>query len=385
MTASPATIGIDARKLGDFGIGTYVQGLLGGISRLDHENRFVVFVRRAGEPHLPPLPSNFEVLRAEAPGYSLRELIGLSWSLRRRPLDLYHATHYSLPAALPSACVVTVHDLIHLLFPEHLPGRVALLYARLMLGRAARLARRVIAVSQATSADLQRELGLAESRIDVVPNGLDAAFLRPVGTSELRARLAALGVATPYLLFLGNPKPHKNLARLLAAYRRLVDRGDEPPRLVLAGARDRELAELAAETVRSGLGERIQILGHVPAADLPALLQGATLFLFPSLYEGFGLPVLEAMATGTAVLAADVPALRELTGGCAHLVDPLDVEALAAGIAHCLGDTPRRESLAARGHERAREFSWELTARRTLAVYARALGRLLPGPAGAVS
>lgn len=385
MTAAPATIGIDARKLGDFGIGTYVQGLLGGLARLDPQNRFVVFVRRAGEPLLPPLPANFEVLRAEAPGYSLRELIGLSWSLRRRPLDLYHATHYSLPAALPAASVVTVHDLIHLLFPEHLPGRLALLYARLMLGRAARLTRRVIAVSQATSIDLQRELGLAEARIDVVPNGLDAAFLRPVGASELGARLASLGLVRPYLLFLGNPKPHKNLARLLAAYRRLVDRGDDPPRLVLAGARDREQAELVAESLRCNLGERIEVLGHVPAADLPALLQGATLFLFPSLYEGFGLPVLEAMATGTAVLASDVPALRELTGGCAYLVDPLDVEALAEGIAHCLADTPRRESLAARGHERARSFSWDRTARQTLEVYARALGRPLPGNAGAIA
>lgn len=384
MSGAPATIGIDARKLGDFGIGTYVAGLLGGLARIDPVNRYVVFARRAGEPHLPALPSNFEVVRAEAPGYSLRELVGLSWSLRRRPLDLFHATHYSLPAALPAATVVTVHDLIHLLFPEHLPGRLALLYARLMLGRTARLARRLIAVSQATRADLMRELGVPASLVDVVPNGLDPRFLRPVGASELAARLAALGLAPPYLLFLGNPKPHKNLDRLLAAYAHLVEGGSEPPPLVLAGARDGELAALASRTARLGMGERLRLLGHVPAADLPALLQGATLFLFPSQYEGFGLPVLEAMAAGTAVLAGDVPALRELAGDCAELVDPHDSAAMAQGMARCLADTVHRETLAARGHERAKGYSWEKTARLTLAVYGRALGRPL-GAEGAAA
>jgi glycosyltransferase involved in cell wall biosynthesis len=376
----PPTIGIDVRKLADFGIGTYVRGLLGGLARQPLAARFVLFAGRAArEAGLPELDERFRVVPCEAAGYSLRELAALGGVLRDRHLglDLFHATHYVLPYGLPCPAVVTVHDLIHLARPEQLPGVLARLYARLLLRRAAHRARRLLTVSTATARDLERRLGVDPERIEVVPNGVDPVFFADPGAGETTATLAAHGLRSPYLLFLGNPKPHKNLPRLLAAYARL-DPATSPP-LVLAGARPAELEALQAAVAQAGLGERVICLGHLPAAALPALYRGATLFLFPSLHEGFGLPVLEAMAAGTPVVCSEIPPLRELAAGSAELVDPLSPGAIAAGLAGLLGDPPRRAALAARGRERARAYGWEITAARTAAVYTAALN---PPPTG---
>lgn len=370
----PPTIGIDARKLADFGIGTYVRGLLGGLARLPFEARFVLFAGRAAlDAGLPPLDERFRVVPSDVPGYSLRELAALGGALRAPGLglDLFHATHYVLPFGLPCPAVVTVHDLIHLRRPEQLSNRLAGLYARAMLARAARRARRLLTVSRATADDLVSILGADPGRIEVIPNGVDPAFFADPGPAGIRAALGPLGLEPPYLLFLGNPKPHKNVGRLLAAFARL-DPVATPP-LVLAGARPAERAALAEEVRRAGLGGRVVCLGHLPAGALPALYRGAALFLFPSLAEGFGLPVLEAMAAGTPVVASAIPALRELAGGCAELVDPLSEAAIAEGIARLLGDGERRAELSARARERARQFDWEATARRTAATYAAAL------------
>lgn len=371
----PPTIGIDVRKLADFGIGTYVRGLLGGLVRLPFAARFVLFAGRAAlDAGLPALDDRFRVVRTESPGYSLRELAALGGALRAPGLGLglYHATHYVLPYGLPCPAVVTVHDLIHLQRPEQLAGgRLAGLYARAMLGRAVRRARRLLTVSRATADDLVSRLGAAPGRIEVIPNGVDPVFFADPGPAARRAALGALGLEPPYLLFLGNPKPHKNVGRLLAAFARL-DPATTPP-LVLGGARPSERAALEEEVRRAGLGGRIVCLGHLPASVLPALYRGATLFLFPSLAEGFGLPVLEAMASGTPVVASRIPALRELAEGCAELVDPLSETAIADAVARLLGDETRRAALSTRGRERARQFDWEATARRTAAAYAAAL------------
>lgn len=370
----PPTIGIDARKLADFGIGTYVRGLLAGLAGLPSDTRFVLFAGRAArDAGLPALDERFRVVAADAPGYSLRELAALGGALRAPGLglDLFHATHYVLPFGLPCPAVVTVHDLIHLRRPEQLSSRFAGLYARALLGRAVRRARLLLTVSRATADDLVARLGADPGRIEVIPNGVDPAFFADPGPERVRALLAPLGLEPPYLLFLGNPKPHKNVARLLAAFARL-DPAATPP-LVLAGARPAERAALEAEVGRAGLAGRVVCLGHLPASALPALFRGASLFLFPSLAEGFGLPVLEAMAAGIPVVASEIPALRELAEGSAELVDPLSEAGIAEGIARLLGDARRRAELAARGPERARQFDWETTARRTAAAYAVAL------------
>jgi glycosyltransferase involved in cell wall biosynthesis len=367
------SIAIDARKLGDFGIGSYLRGLIGGLARLDVDHRYLLLARPETRDELPNLPERFTWLDESAPAYSLRELVAVSRGARRARAALLHCPHYVVPAFPPCPVVVTIHDAIHLTHPEYLPGPLALAYARAMLPRAARLARRVIAVSEASAAELVAELGLERSKITVVHSGVDDAFRTPLAAAELRAGLSPLGLSPGYLLFIGNPKPHKNLPRLFAAYARLAaERGTLPP-LVVAGARSGELARVARLARLAGIADRVRLLGYLPQGTLPALYAGALALLFPTLAEGFGLPIAEAMASGTPALISDLPVHRETAGDAAFVVPPKDPEAIARGIARLIDDSAMRARLANAGRVRAERFRWEETARRTLAVYLEAL------------
>jgi glycosyltransferase involved in cell wall biosynthesis len=369
----PPTIAIDARKLRDFGIGTYVRGLVRHLAQLDRDTRYVLLVRPGDRGALPGLPANFEESPEPAPGYSARELWSVSRHLRHLGADLYHATHYTVPLWPPCPVVVTVHDVIHLLFPELLPNRLALHYARFMFRRATRRSRRVIAVSHATRDDLVETVGADPERVRVIHNGVDARFARRLEPDEVARRLARHGLAPPYLLYVGNNKAHKNLERLIEGYASARALLPSPlPPLVLAGASAGAEA-LRSQAERLGVGDALRLAGWVPEEDLPALYQGATLFTYPSLYEGFGLPVLEAMASGVAVLTSRNSALREIAGGHAELVDPWEPDDIARGIAYCLGDEGHRRRLAERGPERAAQFGWLRAAAATLAVYREAL------------
>jgi alpha-1,3-rhamnosyl/mannosyltransferase len=231
----------------------------------------------------------------------------------------------------------------------------------------------LIAVSRATAEELVASFPAATGKVDVVPNGVDDSFRRPPTEAEMRSALVPAGLEPGYLLFVGNPKPHKNLERLLAAYRRLLDRRPGAPPLVLVGERESRDSPVTAWIARAGLEAQVRRLGHQRAERLPALYRGAAMLLQPSLWEGFGLPVAEAMATGTPVVASARGALPEVTEDAALLVDPEDEEALAGAIAALLDDPERRAELGRRGRERAGRFRWEETARLTLEVYRRAL------------
>ncbi len=370
--ARTPTIAIDARKIADFGIGTYLRGLLTGLARLDDESRYLLLAPRSARQLLPGLPGNFLWVEEDAPGYSLREQWSVGQQLVRHRPDLFHSPHYVLPLRTPTRVVVTIHDLIHLRLPELLPNRLALLYARFFLRRAVRRAERILTVSAATAADLERYLGVDPRRITVTWNGVDNAFRRRIEPADLARGLAELGLAPGYFLFLGNPKPHKNLDRVLAAFARLPPDG---PQLVVAGApQTGEAADRIASRARElGLGERLVVLGRIAPERLPALVQGALALVFPSLYEGFGLPLAEAMAAGTPAIASTTPALVEVAGGAAELVDPLDIGAIATAMARLAGDPDRRRELAAAGRRRAEAFRWETLAAATLAVYRQAL------------
>ncbi|HEX4953590.1 MAG TPA: glycosyltransferase family 1 protein [Thermoanaerobaculia bacterium] len=370
----PHTIGIDARKLFDFGIGTYIKNLVEAIARRDGENRYLLLTSAEGKEALDHLPSNFRCVIERAPVYSVRELTTLSWRLLRLGLDLYHSTHYVLPPFLPCRTVATVHDIIHLLYPEFLPNRLALLYAQRMIRHTLARADRVIAVSRNTRSDLLAVFDdVAGDKIEVVYNGVEEVYRRALPEAEIAARLSALGVSSPYLLFVGNPKPHKNLDNVVKAYARAVATAGIEPRLVCVGAKGQGDFKLRQRAESLGVGERLQLLGHVPQADLPALYQGAMLFLYPTLYEGFGLPVVEAMASGTPVVTSNTSALAELAEGYAYLVDPLDVEKMAEAIATCVADPDRRAALSELGRRRAADFEWDHAAARTIEIYQRVL------------
>jgi glycosyltransferase involved in cell wall biosynthesis len=368
-------VGIDARKLKDFGIGSYIRNLLEAIARRpeSEEYRFRVYVRRADREGLPTLPSHFTLAEENSSGYSLGELTGFAWRLMRDRLDLFHATHYVLPPLIRARAVVTIHDIIHLLYPHFLPNRLAHIYARVMIRRALQHAARIITVSYNSKRDLVDYFSVSPARIEVIYNGVSPRFAAPVDPADRDRVSGAYGLPRPYLLFLGGEKPHKNIQNVVRAFAEARRLAPLPHALVLAGPLPANPARLEALIAALDLGRSVVRTGIVPEEDLPALYAGADAFLYPTLYEGFGLPVIEAMACGTPVLTSSTSALQEIAGGYAYLADPMDVEAIARGIVTLTTDGKIRSDFRELGKKRSLDFSWDKAAERTLEVYASAL------------
>ena len=287
---------------------------------------------------------------------------------------LFHATDHLLPPLRHAPTVFTVHDLAFLTQPEtHLHSNRAFL-AR-MLPRFCAAATLVIADSEATRQDLLRCYALPPAKVRTVPLGVEPRF-RPQEPRAARALVAAqYGLTGSYLLFVGTLEPRKNLRRLLLAYRRLlqVRGGAACPPLVVAGAPGWWTDVLHRAVRRLGLEARVRFLGRVPDEHLPALYSTATVFVYPSLYEGFGLPPLEALACGAPVITSNCSALPEVVGDAALQVDPRDVAALADALDRLLSDEQTRQVLASRGPAQAAQFTWARTAAATVAVYREAL------------
>ena len=366
-------IAIDARKLSDFGIGTYIRNLTAALGELDQENQYILFAGQQGSQELENLPENFRVVVERSPSYSIRELMALSWRLFRLEIDLYHSTHYVLPAVVPCRAVVTTHDTIHLLYTEFLPSTLAFFYAQRMIRRSLSRGDRIIAVSQNTKTDLMDYFKVDGRKIRVVYSGVTDRYRQELSEAEISTWLEEFDIERPYLLFVGNPKPHKNLDNVVKAYARSLEIFDYEADLVCVGDREGMEFKVRQRADQLGLGNRIRLVGHVPEEALPALYQGATLFVFPTLYEGFGLPVVEAMASGVPVITSKTSALREIAEGYGHLVNPLDVEEIAKAIAQCMADPSHREALTKLGLRRADDFRWPRTAEHTLEVYQAAL------------
>jgi glycosyltransferase involved in cell wall biosynthesis len=240
-------------------------------------------------------------------------------------------------------------------------------------------ASRIIAVSEATKRDLLELYGVEAERIEVVPHGVDARVFHPSSPDEIGRVRRRFGIEGQYVLSLGGIEPRKNLPNLVRAFARLPARAR--PALVLAGGgvewnpEGRDALQEVMREVRADVGERVVLTGYVQEPDKVALLGGAEALVYPSLYEGFGLPVLEAMACGTPVVTSDLSALPEVAGDAAVLVDPRDPDAIASAIERVLGDEDLRRGLADSGMSRAARFTWEETARRTAAVLHRAAER----------
>ena len=367
--------GIDARKLTDFGIGSYVRNLVESIARRPEAQAYAfrIYVRSEDRGALPELPENFTVVEEDSPGYSISELTRFAWRLFRDRLDLFHATHYVIPPLARARAVVTIHDIIHVLYPQFLPSRAALIYARVMIRRALKRADRILTVSYNSKRDLVDYFGIPPARIDVVYNGVASRFRADVPRAERDRVAARYGLHRPYLLFLGGEKPHKNVRNVIRAFAEARRERALPHGLVLAGPMPRNRNRVEALISALELDGCVERPGIVPEEDLPGLYAGADAFLYPTLYEGFGLPVIEAMACGVPVLTSSTSALQEVAGGYAYLVDPMDVSAIARGIVTLATDPARRAEFADLGRRRARDFSWDRAAEQTLQIYAEAL------------
>lgn len=367
------TVALDARKLPDFGIGSYIAALVHHLPAMAPQWRWAVLVTAEGRKLLPPLAENVRLVPAEAKGYSLREQVLLPWLLAALRPRLVHIPHYVIPWAYAGRLVVTVHDIIHVLFPQFLPRPAGYSYATFMIRAAVTRARRVIAVSQTTAHDLTALFGADPSRVEIVPNGVEAEFFGEDDRAGDEALRQEVGLLQPYFLFVGNHKPHKNVEAVLKAYQLLVNEGGPVPDLALAGGFAPD-GPLAARVAAMGLSHKVRLLGFLPRRALRAVYRGALAFVCPSLYEGFGLPVLEAAACGVPVMASDIPAVREVLGDSVLKVNPRDVVEQAQALRRLAEDGELRQRLAAAARRRAEVFRWEKTARETLAVYRRVLG-----------
>jgi glycosyltransferase involved in cell wall biosynthesis len=369
-------IGVDARKLRDFGIGTYIRHLLEAIGRREESRRyrFRIYVRKADREVMTAPPDHFEIVTEDSPGYSLSELTRFAWRLWRDRLDLFHATHYVLPPLWKSRAVVTIHDIIHVLYPQFLPSRGAHFYARLMIRRSLERADRIITVSYNSKRDLTDYFRVPSRRIEVIYNGVSPLFRPDVSLQQREQVALKYRLPSPYLLFLGGEKPHKNVQNVLRAFAQARRKRELPHALVLAGPMPKNRARLDALISALDIQASVFETGVVEEQDLPGLYAGADAFLYPTLYEGFGLPVVEAMACGTPVLTSATSALQEIAGGYAYLVDPMDVDAITGGIVVLTTDSKVREDFRELGRKRALDFNWDKAAEKTLEVYAAALG-----------
>lgn len=358
------------RALG--GVSEYSFQILQALADLKTRHDFLITttgVNNQALGLLPPLPKNFQEIRIRLP----QRLLSLGWRYLGWPpvtnwlpkIDLFFAPHFLVPAGNFPKLVVTIHDVLFLDHPEwFLPDDVVYYTGQLKktLGRADQ----VIAISQSTKQDLVRHRLFPAHKISVTP--LAVAYQKPT-RAEQQAVRAKYQLPEHYLLFISTLEPRKNIVRLIRAYRKLSRKYSDLPQLVLAGRRGwlgQELDEALANETPSN---NIHLLGSFDRADRGSLLASAQGLLFPSLGEGFGLPILEGMAAGVPVLTSNLSSMPEVAGEAALLVDPFDEAALAEGIEQLLFDQALRQKLIAAGYERAQTFTWRKTAQKTLAVF----------------
>lgn len=352
------SIAVDARMLHASGIGTYLRETLPRLVALRPADRFCFLgdeeaLRATAWAHFP----NAAIQPATAPIYSVREQAEL---FRRTPVEteLFWSPHYNIPLLHRGRLLVTVHDVLHLARPEFVPGAHRRLYARAMFRAVRARADAVICVSQFTADELVRCTGISRRKITVVRNGVDAFWAEPPERSPTER---------PYLLFVGNIKPHKNLRGLLEAFAQLRD--EFPHDLVILGKREGFLTGDASAQARANeLGARVRFTGYVSDAEVRAHYAHADALLFPSFYEGCGLPPLEAMAAGCPVIVSRAASLPETCGDAALYCDPYQPRDIAGKVRLLLTSSSLREELRGAGRARAAQFQWDASAAETSAV-----------------
>ena len=374
-------IAIDIRRIADFGVGTYIRNIIRALGRSVDENTYFMIGAPERVREIGPLPSNFCSVPFFADSRSLKGYVGFRNLLGRLRCDLVHIPHlFWFPRSLPCPYVMTVHDVL-----EHLTrgdrsgvGRSAHFY---LTRRVLRSAARIFAVSNFTKKDIEKLFGIPPENIEVVYNAIDDRFHRGHASPADHQFIAErYQVNYPFLLYAGRISPHKNVVRIIEAFSAL--KGElakegvfENLKLIIIGDDLSGHPDLRRTVIRSGVPHDVRFLGFVPIEVLSIFYDAAKIFVFPSLYEGFGLPPLEAMAHGTPVVTSNTSSLPEVVGKAAVLVNPENVFDIMRALHRVLVDQPLRDKLKQRGYEQAQKFSWDLSAKRILQVYEEVAGQ----------
>ena len=362
--------------MSEFGVGTYIRNIVRTLGRLDHENHYFLIGPPAKVQEIGALPANFQTVPLDSTEHSFRGYREFRGALQKYECDLVHVPNlFSIPRALPCPYVMTVHDMLeHMSRARDRHGVLRSLYFQMtkhVLGRAAR----IFAVSNFTRSEIEKLFDIPLTHIEVVYNAIDERFLRGhASAADLEMIAQRYQVTYPFLLYAGRISPHKNVVRMIEAFSALKtelakDQAYPDLKLIIIGDDLSGNPDLRRTVVRSGVQNDVRFLGFIPIEVLRIFYDEAKVFVFPSLYEGFGLPPLEAMAHGTPVVTSNVSSLPEVVGNAAVLVNPENVFEIMRALHRVLMDKALRDRMKERGYQQAMRFSWEISVRRVLQVY----------------
>jgi glycosyltransferase involved in cell wall biosynthesis len=382
-------VAIDIRRMTEFGIGTYIRNVVRTLARLDHESDYFLIGSPAKVEECGPLPPNFHTLELLAPDNTMRGNREFRAIVRKVGCDVVHIPHlFWIPRNLGCPYILTVHDLL-----DHMYGSRNASSARRALHfyltrRVLRRAARIIAVSQFTKNEIEKLLSIADERIEVVYNAIDERFLHGHATEADREMIAQRYLVNyPFILYAGAIRPHKNVVRIIEAFSSLKNELMKETekeqqftdlKLIIIGDDLSSHPRLRRTVVRGGVQNDVRFLGFVPIDVLRIFYDVAKIFVFPSLYEGFGLPPLEAMAHGTPVVTSNTSSLPEVSGGAALLVNPENVFEIRRGLQRVLLDPILRARMKQLGYEQAQKFSWTNSVARILEIYREVSGKHAP-------
>jgi len=374
-------VAIDIRRITEFGVGTYTRNTVRALARLDHSNSYFLIGSPQKVAEMGPLPANFKSVPLLEPDTTVKGYFEFRTVIQRLKCELVHIPHlFSVPRNLPCPYVMTVHDVFEHMYQTHEHSSLRRSMHFRLTRHVLKGAGRILAVSKFTKGEIEKLFGIASGHIEVVYNAIDERFLRGHASEADRQLLAERYLVTyPFLLYAGRISPHKNLVRIIEAFSALKTELEKEAmypdlKLIIIGDELSKNPDLRRTVIRSGVQNDVRFMGFVPIEMLRVFYDAAKIFVFPSLYEGFGLPPLEAMAHGTPVVTSNTSSLPEVVGNAAVLVNPENVFEIMRALHRVLVDQAVRDKIRQRGYEQVRKFSWDASAQRILEIYQQVAG-----------
>ncbi|MBI4744679.1 MAG: glycosyltransferase family 4 protein [Actinobacteria bacterium] len=361
-------IGIDARMADWGGVGRYTCNLLKALSLIDNKNEYILLCNK-DNAHLLPEAPNFTKKFVNLSVFSLVNQFSWSPVFKAEKPDVFHAPHFMIPATVDCPVVVTIHDLIPLLFPEDIPSPIARKYYKTFVLRGIKKAQKIIAVSNSTKNDLIKMTGTVPDKINVIYEAASEKF-KPISDKKILEQVKEkYEVKNKFILCVTNFKPHKNIITLIEAFRLIIEKFGDVYDLVLVGREDIRFPQARNLSKKYGLEKNVIFTGFISDDDLALLYNGAEVFVFISLYEGFGLPLLEAMTCGAPSVCSNISSLPELADETSYMVDPHKPEEVFSVLSEILINSDLRNELSRKELIVAQKFSWQKTAEQTLEIY----------------